>query len=452
MSYASRVVPFLTLALVTSMANGAVTHYRMVNQLASENNFGDSFSFSVNDSNGDGIGSFDEIFDFSGHDCPGCANLAIPYGPTITTLGKATTDVFFGGSCESSLNLTTLDWTNQITDAIREPVSAPRNFTLTRDICWSDANGVGSPIHQFNTTFGITVWRVEQLERDSDGDGFLDVDDAFPEDASRFSERLAPPAIIELPVIGAQLISSFGEIMEVPASATAVALNVTVVDPAAAGFITVWPCGVDRPLASNVNFTAAGVVPNGVIASIGSEGLVCFYAQAELDLVVDIAGWFEGAAYVGSTPTRLVDTRDDTGGASGRVDPNNTLTVPVTDMLVLDATGAATTIPSDIGTVALNITAVQSDAAGFMTVYPCDVERPLSSNLNYSQNQVVANGVVATVSADGSVCVYSSASADVIVDLAGWFPTDAFTGSTPKRLVDTRDGTGGRLGALNAAR
>jgi hypothetical protein len=47
--------------------------------------------------------------------------------------------------------------------------------------------------------------------------------------------------------------------------------------------------------------------------------------------------------------------------------------------------------------------------------------------------------------ADGSVCLYTSATSDIIVDIAGWFSGDAtngFVGSTPKRLVDTRDGTG----------
>src|SRR3712207_8397776 len=38
------------------------------------------------------------------------------------------------------------------------------------------------------------------------------------------------------------------------AGVTAVALNVTVVEPSAAGHVTVWPSGEARPLASNLNF------------------------------------------------------------------------------------------------------------------------------------------------------------------------------------------------------
>lgn len=97
-------------------------------------------------------------------------------------------------------------------------------------------------------------------------------------------------------------------------------LNVTVVNPDASGFITVYPCSVAHPLTSNVNFVAGNIVPNGVIAPIGSDGNVCFYSSSRTDLVVDVAGWFEGTAYVGSTPTRLVDTRDGTRGVLGRVE------------------------------------------------------------------------------------------------------------------------------------
>ncbi|MDA7773152.1 DUF5011 domain-containing protein [Pseudomonadales bacterium] len=260
--------------------------------------------------------------------------------------------------------------------------------------------------------------------------------------------RLTPGKIIELPVVDQTLSSSAGISQTVPAGATAASLNVTVVNPVAGGFVTVWPCGVTRPLSSNLNFVAGDIVPNGVIASIGSNGSVCFYSSQESDLIVDIAGWFEGTAYTGATPTRLTDTRDGTGGFQGRTGAINPLTIKVTERSVADASGSATTVPTNIGAVALNVTVVSPVSGGFITVWPCDVVRPLSSNVNYVAGQIVANGVIAPVSADGTVCLFSQADTDIVVDLAGWFPLASFTGSTPTRLADTRDGTGGRLGAL----
>ncbi len=77
----------------------------------------------------------------------------------------------------------------------------------------------------------------------------------------------------------------------VPADASAVLLNVTAVGPDAAGFVTVWPCGVVRPLASNVNYVAGQVVPNAVLAKVGVGGKVCVFSRAGTDLVVDVNGY-----------------------------------------------------------------------------------------------------------------------------------------------------------------
>lgn len=284
---------------------------------------------------------------------------------------------------------------------------------------------------------------------DDDGDGISDVDDAFPLDTTLTScisnltgsRRIASGQFIQLPIHGTCLMSSNGASLGIPTSATAATLNVTAVTPDAAGFVTVWPCGT-RPNASNLNYVAGDVVPNGVIAPIGSNGSVCLYSQSATDMVVDVAGWFEGDAFVGATPQRLVDTRNGTGGLFTPIDSSGALSVSVTNISATKADGSATMIPSGTGAVSLNITVVNPATAGFITVYPCDVARPNASNLNFVAGQVVANGVIAPTSSSGDVCIYSSQQTDVIVDLAGWFPGNGFTPATPIRFVDTRDGTG----------
>ena len=77
----------------------------------------------------------------------------------------------------------------------------------------------------------------------------------------------------------------------VAADASAVMLNVTAVGPDAAGFGTVWPCGAERPLASNVNYGPGDVAPNAVLAKVGSGGKVCLFTKAGTDLVVDVNGY-----------------------------------------------------------------------------------------------------------------------------------------------------------------
>jgi CotH kinase protein/Bacterial Ig-like domain/Lamin Tail Domain/Chitobiase/beta-hexosaminidase C-terminal domain/Fn3 associated len=95
--------------------------------------------------------------------------------------------------------------------------------------------------------------------------------------------RVAAGNVYELPV---------GDRAGVPAGAKTVVLNVTAVNPSAAGYITVYPCGEARPDASNLNYVEGSVVPNAVIARVGNGGKVCFYSDAETDLLVDVSGYF----------------------------------------------------------------------------------------------------------------------------------------------------------------
>ena len=79
--------------------------------------------------------------------------------------------------------------------------------------------------------------------------------------------------------------------VEIPDDAAAVVLNVTGTN-AAGGYVTVYPCGTARPMASNLNLAAGATTANLVITKIGTDGKVCLYAQSGVDLIADINGWF----------------------------------------------------------------------------------------------------------------------------------------------------------------
>jgi hypothetical protein len=161
-----------------------------------------------------------------------------------------------------------------------------------------------------------------------------------------------------------------------------------------------------------------------------------------------VLGWFTAGAgsppYVGSVPLRLVDTRLAIGGPRGVVTPRTPKAVPVRGVTVV-VDGVAQRVPADATAVALNVTMTDARGDGFATVWPCGTPRPEASNVNFARGSTVANGVVAPIGSDGSVCVYTSASSDLLVDIAGWFTggvEPAFTGNVPKRLVDTRNNIG----------
>ena len=74
----------------------------------------------------------------------------------------------------------------------------------------------------------------------------------------------------------------------VPADAAAAVLNVTVTEPTAQGFMTVYPCDQPLPLASNVNFAAGATVANVVVAKLAANGTVCLYSSAPTHSAIDV--------------------------------------------------------------------------------------------------------------------------------------------------------------------
>lgn len=201
-----------------------------------------------------------------------------------------------------------------------------------------------------------------------------------------------------------------------PAGAAAVVLNVTVTAPVGPGFLTVWPTGEGRPLASNLNYTAGQTRANQVTVKVGAGGAVNLFAQTSADVVVDIMGWYAGGAptaggFVPLAPVRLMDSRTNVGDAS--YDPS-------TDSVILRI-GGANGVPIGASAVSLNITAVFPVNEGYLTVFPDGRARPLASSLNFVADDIVPNAVTVGLGAESGIEMYSPAFLDVLADLAGYY-------------------------------
>ena len=197
----------------------------------------------------------------------------------------------------------------------------------------------------------------------------------------------------------------------IPADAEAVVLNVTVTDPQASGFVTVYPCDTARdPNTSNLNYTAGQTVPNLVVVKPSATGTVCLYTQSAAHLVVDVNGYLAaGSAFGPIAPARLLDSRSSLGMRSAGT---------VTTVQVAGQGG----VPSGATAAVLNVTVTQPLGSGFVTVYPCDTARdPNTSNLNYTAGQTVPNAVFVKLSAAGTVCLFTSNSVQLVVDVNGSF-------------------------------
>jgi hypothetical protein len=196
-------------------------------------------------------------------------------------------------------------------------------------------------------------------------------------------------------------------------------VNVTAVNAIGPGFVTVYPCDAARPLASSLNYTPGTITPNELIAKLSATGTICLYTLAGVDLVVDVTGALPTTpGYTPLVPTRLLDTRpgeatiDGQFAGRGQLPAGTSLELPITGRGGVPTTRAAAAV--------VNVTAVDANAPGFVTVYPCDAPRPLASSLNYTDGAATPNEVIAKLSATGTICLFSLASVDLVVDLTGW--------------------------------
>jgi hypothetical protein len=240
-------------------------------------------------------------------------------------------------------------------------------------------------------------------------------------------------------------------------SDTTVVMNLTVMSPSAPGYATVYPCGTSRPATSNINFVAGQTVNNTVVARTGTGGAVCIYTAAATQMTLDLHGYFPNAdALIGLTPARLLETRTTApttvDGRFWRLGARPAGSV--TALSVGGRGGVALSAPA----VVLNLTVTAPLKNGHITVYPCDQPRPNASNINFLAGQTKATSVLVGLAANGSVCVYTAATAHVVIDVNGYFPSsDTLAAIAPARLLETRptaattiDGLFWKLGARAA--
>ena len=235
----------------------------------------------------------------------------------------------------------------------------------------------------------------------------------------------------------------------IPSGASAVALNLTGTDATAATHLTAWPAGGVPPETSVLNLGPGAAAASLVVAGVGRSGAVTVRNLAgSVHLVADVVGYYSpgtGALYHPVTPSRLLDTRAASGGATPLRDGQ-------TRVLRLHGRSG---VPSTATAVVLNVTAVAPRRAGYLAVTPSGA-RSRTSSVNYVAGQTVSNRVLTGLSSTGRIDLLASRSTDVLVDVVGWFAPASTTGGSafhpvaPTRLVDSRKGTGTHRSAFGA--
>ena len=167
----------------------------------------------------------------------------------------------------------------------------------------------------------------------------------------------------------------------IPSTAEAYSLNVTVVPRPTLGYLTVWPTGQTQPKISTLNSPDGRVKANAAIVPAGTPNQsISVFVTDNTDVILDIDGYFVPAnnttlAFFPLTPCRVADTRWPTGtfGAPSLVSGRER---------IFPLLSSSCQIPNSAQGYSLNFTVVPRPTLGFLTVWPTGQAQPKVSTLN----------------------------------------------------------------------
>jgi hypothetical protein len=190
------------------------------------------------------------------------------------------------------------------------------------------------------------------------------------------------------------------------------------------------------------------VVGSGFVASVGVTPVLAAPCAP--------GGLCGGGEFHPLTPARIFDSRPASpindvapGGAKPLGAPE-----PATFNIGLVGLGGIPADPAQVLAVVVNITVTEPGANGYLEAYGTGAQpAEHTSIINFAPNQTVPNVAIVRPGAGGTLTIglYGlTGSANVIVDVFGWFSTSAYLAgdgarlipTTPSRILDTRDGTG----------
>jgi hypothetical protein len=234
----------------------------------------------------------------------------------------------------------------------------------------------------------------------------------------------------------------------VPATAQAYSLNVTVAPPAALQSLTAWPTGVAIPATTTLSSPNGQMVTNAAIVKAGTNGAVSFQATDDTNVIIDVNGYFApptsaGLAFYPLTPCRIADTRTGSGfsGAFGPpvLAPNSTRKIPVLS--------SNCDIPATAKVYAMRITALPRAKLADLTAWPFGQAIPQVPLLSAPNGGVVGNEALGPAGKKGAINVFVSNKSNVVIDIDGYFAPAGNPGAlyfypvTPCRVADTRSGS-----------
>jgi hypothetical protein len=159
---------------------------------------------------------------------------------------------------------------------------------------------------------------------------------------------------------------------------------------------------------------------NFAIVPLAASGNLCLYSLTGANLKVDVLGYFGPTrphTMVPSSPTRVVDTRDTTRLMMNLGTQGHALPAFATRTIAL---AGQRNIPAGASVLSVNVTAASPSGTGAITLWDCSTQ-PSSQSVNFRAGHTVTTSIQVQLSANGSLCMRSTATTHVIIDVTGWW-------------------------------
>ena len=262
----------------------------------------------------------------------------------------------------------------------------------------------------------------------------VDVEGYYSAAGAGLYNPIAPIRVAGTPAAGTPIgpnatipVTVAGGTTGVPASATAVVVNLTASGGTAASYLSAYAAGATPATTSSVNFLAGQTVANRDIVNVGTGGAISVFNLAgNVNVDVDVDGYYgaSGATFTPlAAPVRVTDTRAGTALNGTSIASGGTET--------FNLTTAASGIPAGSTSVAANFTVVPGAAPGYIQVFPTGQATPTGTAVTSDVNWPASSGPVANFTQAntagttvGSVQVYnlnSGSPIDLVIDAFGYF-------------------------------
>jgi len=151
------------------------------------------------------------------------------------------------------------------------------------------------------------------------------------------------------------------------------------------------------------------VISGAAFVPVSDDGTICVRAKSPVDITIDLTGTFASdgeLAFVPVPPTRMLDTRNGTGGWN-----------PIHGQYqTIDARVA----PPSAKAVSGTLTMVAPMRLGYLRTWGCG-DMPPTANVTAPAGAVLANSVTTGVSETGRLCLFARVATGTLFDTTGWW-------------------------------